>query len=70
MNTLTCIKTNGSQACKLLSGGDEKVLRVFEAPYNYVKTINSLSPYELDLKYSLELSNQQVEQSIETEAKK
>ena len=30
---------------KILSGGDEKVLRLFEAPYNFVKTMNSLNPH-------------------------
>lgn len=25
---------------KILSGGDEKVLRLFEAPYSIVKTLN------------------------------
>lgn len=28
---------------KILSGGDEKVIRLFEAPYGFVKTFNSLS---------------------------
>lgn len=70
MNTLSCIRTNPQQSCKLLSGGDEKVLRLFETPYNFVKTINQLSPYKPDFKFSLELSNQEVEQSIEGEAKK
>jgi hypothetical protein len=27
---------------KLLSGGDEKVIRMFEAPYNFVKRYNIL----------------------------
>ena len=29
---------------KILSGGDEKVIRLFEAPYNFVKAYNSLKP--------------------------
>jgi hypothetical protein len=40
MNTIGCINTNDKQSCKILSGGDEKVLRMFESPYNYVKTLN------------------------------
>ena len=49
MNTMTCVRTNPKQACKILSGGDEKVLRLFEAPYNYIKTINQLSPHTPEL---------------------
>lgn len=30
---------------KILSGGDEKVIRLFEAPYNFVKRFNTLSHY-------------------------
>ena len=70
MNTMTCVRTNDKQACKILSGGDEKVLRLFEAPYNYIKTINHLSPHQPDLQFSLEQPNELVEQSIESEAKK
>lgn len=29
---------------KILSGGDEKVLRLFEAPFSYVKIFNQLNP--------------------------
>ena len=28
---------------RLLSGADEKVMRLFEAPYSFVKTFNGLS---------------------------
>ena len=60
---------------KILSGGDEKVLRLFEAPYNFVKTMNSLNPHITEktaasLVYSLEHSNTQVESMIEESAKK
>ena len=27
----------------LISGGDEKVIRVFDSPYSFVKSVNSLS---------------------------
>jgi len=53
MNTLCTVKNlknveisgGNFMSSKILSGGDEKVLRLFEAPYNYVKTMNSLSPH-------------------------
>ncbi len=42
MNTLATLKVNATKnlPSKLLSGGDEKVLRLFEAPYSFVKTFN------------------------------
>lgn len=60
---------------KILSGGDEKVLRLFEAPYNFVKTMNTLSPHigqdkGPSLVYSTEHSNKEVETMIEESAKK
>ena len=61
---------------KILSGGDEKVLRLFEAPYNYVKTMNSLSPHignsddGPSMVYSVEHSNDEVENMIGDSAKK
>ena len=53
MNTLCIIKNISTEeststsimSSKILSGGDEKVLRLFEAPYNFVKTMNSLNPH-------------------------
>lgn len=35
--------TNQVHSFKLLSGGDEKVLRLFEAPYFFVDCYNALS---------------------------
>jgi hypothetical protein len=29
---------------KIISGGDEKVIRLFEAPYSFIKTYNMLNP--------------------------
>lgn len=60
---------------KILSGGDEKVLRLFEAPYNYIKTINSLNPSVLSeevdkLRFSTELTNDDVENRMQSETKK
>jgi hypothetical protein len=54
---------------KLLSGGDEKVIRLFEAPYNFVKRYNSLSSEVLNgtvspLKFRYDLENEQVEAMI------
>ena len=62
-------------ASKILSGGDEKVLRLFEAPYNFVKTVNSLNPHlgqegGQSLVFSIEHSNAEVETMIEESAKK
>lgn len=45
LNTIALLN-NSSEGMKmpdrLLSGADEKVIRLFEAPYSFVKTINSL----------------------------
>jgi hypothetical protein len=73
MNCIAIIKSSGSnlkQPSKILSGGDEKVLRIFEAPYNYVRTLNNLSAFEINLHYSTTISNSEVEQQMESEAKK
>ena len=60
---------------KILSGGDEKVLRLFEAPYNFIKTMNSLSPHiakegQPSLVFDLQHSNNEVENMIQENAKK
>jgi elongator complex protein 2 len=71
MNTLTCVRTAQlNQSSKILSGGDEKVLRLFEAPYNFVKTINTLSAHSQQIRFRADMSNEEVESQIETEAKK
>jgi len=79
MNTLISVR-NETKECedlssKILSGGDEKVLRLFEAPYNYIKTINSLNPSVLSekaikLRFSVDLSNEDVEERMQSETKK
>ena len=51
------------------------MLRLFEAPYNFVKTMNSLSPHinqdgAPSLIFSKEHSNNEVENMIEESAKK
>ena len=51
---------------KILSGGDEKVIRLFEAPYGYVKVFNSLNSQIQDgkgsqIKYRLDMKNQEIE---------
>ena len=43
---------------------------MFESPYNYIKTLNQLSPYNPKLKFALEMKNEDVENMIESEAKK
>lgn len=77
MNALVSIKrfneAEGKLTSKILSGGDEKVLRLFEAPYNYIKTMNSLNPHLATtdrLIFDLNHSNEEVENLIESEAKK
>ena len=84
MNALCTVKnkvsaeesTSTIMSSKILSGGDEKVLRLFEAPYNYVKTMNSLNPHigktegAPSLIFSKEHSNHEVENMIEESAKK
>jgi len=47
MNTVASLRVNNTTnnlPSKILSGGDEKVLRLFESPFSYVKTFNSLNP--------------------------
>jgi elongator complex protein 2 len=66
---------NGQKAnlpSRILSGGDEKVLRLFEAPFSFVKTFNLLNPdaKTLELKYNENKSNEEVEKLISSEAQK
>lgn len=77
MNTLAIVKQSregkSKMSSKLLSGGDEKVLRLFEAPYNYVKTINTLNPAlgeKEKLCFSQDISNDEIESRLAGEAKK
>lgn len=50
INSITCLKNQSQNTSddqqypfKILSGGDEKVIRLFDAPYNFVKRFNHLS---------------------------
>lgn len=76
MNAIVSVKrfqeSEARLTSKVLSGGDEKVLRLFEAPYNYIKTMNCLNPNlrSAPLLFDLKHSNDEVEQLIESEAKK
>lgn len=82
MNALCCVKNQSTSdpnqsimSSKILSGGDEKVLRLFEAPYNFIKTMNSLSPHiskegAPSLVFDIKHSNKEVESMIEESAKK
>lgn len=52
MNTLSILRPKESiynLPFKILSGGDEKVLRLFEAPYSFVKIFNQLNPNSKDV---------------------
>lgn len=74
MNTLAVVKVKNEIGIrlpgKILSGGDEKVLRLFEAPYSYVKIMNQLHPCKEELRYSTQKSNNEIEQLLGNEVKK
>lgn len=46
------------------------MLRLFEAPYNFVKTINTFSAHSQQIRFRADMSNEEVESQIVTEAKK
>lgn len=46
---------------KIVSGADEKVVRVFEAPYSFVKTLNSLS--DSNVRFSEKETNEEAEKN-------
>jgi len=65
MNTVTTLKNlNGDLPFKILSGGDEKVIRLFDAPYNFVKTFNSLNEEGHELKFRSDINNAEVEELL------
>ena len=74
MNTLATLRVNSSVnlPSKILSGGDEKVLRLFEAPFSYVKVFNQLNPdaEDINLRYSETRTNKESEQMMGSEVKK
>ena len=85
INCITCLqnqdqleKKNEHLAFKILSGGDEKVIRLFEAPYNFVKRYNNLHPDVQNrqieqMRFRSDIDNAQVESIIgerEEQAKK
>jgi elongator complex protein 2 len=72
MNTLATLRVNSSVplSSKILSGGDEKVLRLFEAPYSYVKIFNQLNPDHIGLRFSETSTNAEVERMIGSEVAK
>ena len=74
MNTLATLRVNSSVnlPSKILSGGDEKVLRLFEAPFSYVKVFNQLNPdaEDINLRYSETRTNREIEQMMGSEVKK
>ena len=47
----------------VVSGSDEKVIRVFESPYNFVRDLNSIS--KTDLHYDESLSNAEIESKLQ-----
>jgi hypothetical protein len=74
MNTVASLHVSSSKhlPSKILSGGDEKVLRLFESPFSYVKTFNSLHPDadSLDIRFSETQTNEEIEKLIGSEVKK
>lgn len=74
MNTLATLKVNSSVnlPSKILSGGDEKVLRLFESPFSFVKIFNQLNPdaAEVNLWFSENKTNEEIESLIGSEVKK
>lgn len=65
MNTLATLPVTSTVniPSKILSGGDEKVLRLFESPFSYVKIFNQLNPEakDINLRFSETKSNQEIE---------
>lgn len=74
MNTLATLKVNSSVnlPSRILSGGDEKVLRLFEAPFSYVKIFNELNPdaEDIKLRFNESKTNEEIEKMIGSEVKK
>ena len=74
MNALTFLKSDSkvNLPSKILSGGDEKVLRLFDPPYSYVKNFNSLhaEAEKFNLRVSEQSSNEDYEKLILSETKK
>jgi elongator complex protein 2 len=72
MNTLACLRSHSASALpsRILSGGDEKVLRLFEPPYSFVKIFNQLNPAGLQLRFSEHQTNKEIESLIGSEVKK
>lgn len=74
MNCLSLLKNQGFEAdnnlpFRLISGGDEKVIRLFEAPYSFVKRFNCLSDEVKEkqvkpIKFRSDVDNQVVEQIL------
>ena len=74
MNTLSFLKVESDVKLpsKILSGGDEKVIRLFEAPYSFIKNFNNLHAEAemLNLRVSDKMSNEEYEKLILSETKK
>lgn len=73
MNTVTCLpnQKGGNVVFKILSGGDEKVIRLFDAPYSFVKTYNCLNAevnmgQVKQMRLRNDISNQKVEELLGT----
>lgn len=76
MNALSVLKNQTQSGVnlpsKILSGGDEKVLRLFEAPFSFVKIFNELNPdaKDINLRFNEQMTNEEVEKLIGADAAK
>ena len=64
LNTVALLNTevNGNFMSKLVSGADEKIIRIFSPPFNIVKFLHELS--EVDINFSREHKNEFYEKCI------
>ncbi len=66
INTISAINLNekpeDKYLCNIISGADEKILRVFSPPYSIIKYLQNLS--EINLNYSKEKDNSYYDKCI------
>lgn len=62
LNSISLLKSSSLKGSKMVSASEEKIIRLFEPPYNLVKFLNSIS--NLNIQYSTEKPNEEYEKSI------
>ena len=50
INSLACINLGKNNLCKIISASEEKVLRMFNAPFNLIKFLKELTKKEINFK--------------------